>query len=474
MTTSTESFDLYTQANTAFQQRQWPNAYDLALRQLRRTPQHAPSHYLAGFAALELNRWSEALTHSQRAAQLGPAQVEYLVHFAKALSLTNKPGHALQMANRAMALAPSDPQLLYTLGTIYNRSNAHERAAEVLREAAARVPSDASFRYNYAIALMYAGENDAAAVELEAAIELNLGYGLPHLMLSRLRRQTADANHLVRLKTLADDTPSNSPSYVYAHVALGKEYEDLGDYPRAWEHYHRGKRAARPVRANSRRDDDAMFDALHAVFDAPHSQADGYSTDEPIFVVGMPRTGTTLIERILSSHPYVYNADELSNFGIAVKQIAATHTPHVLDAETVARAAQRVNWAQLGEHYLDSTRPQTERKPHFVDKRPHNFLYIGFIARALPRAKIVCLRRHPMDTCLSNYRELFALGSPFHDYSLDLENTGHLLCSLSSLDGALEKAVSGTDSRGSVRRIGGRAGGHYTQAAGVLQFAMAG
>lgn len=418
-----QSYDLHARAVVALQKRHWSLAYELATRQIQLTPQHSSSSYIAGLAALEQQTWAQALKHLRQAVQLAPEKVDYVVQWAKILSLTNRPGEALQAANRAINLAPSDPLLIDTLGVIYTRCQAHDRAALAFRQAATRAPSNASFRFNYATSLMYAGDNDAAAAELEAVIALNPDHALAHFMLSRLSRQTTVVNHLARLQALADRAPNGSSEQVYAHMALGKEHEDLGENARAWEHYSRGKTAARSVNAISHRHDDAVFDALHTVFDTPQSRLDGCRTDEPIFVVGLPRTGTTLVERILSSHPYVYGAGELPNFGVAVKQVAATPTPHMLDVETILHAA-RSSRTELGERYVASTRPQTDVKPRFVDKLPHNFLYIGFIAQALPRAKIVCLRRHPLDTCLSNFRELFALGSAFHDYSLDLMTIG--------------------------------------------------
>jgi len=137
----------------------------------------------------------------------------------------------------------------------------------------------------------------------------------------------------------------------------------------------------------------------------------------------MPRTGTTLIERILSSHSDVTSAGELHNFGMLVKQAAGTTSTATLDTETI-RQALRTDPAALGKAYVESTRPLTGHAPHFIDKLPMNFLYIGFIRRALPNARIICVRRNPMDTCLSNYRQLFSLSANSAQYAFDLLDTG--------------------------------------------------
>ncbi|MFC3215130.1 sulfotransferase family protein [Novosphingobium panipatense] len=142
----------------------------------------------------------------------------------------------------------------------------------------------------------------------------------------------------------------------------------------------------------------------------------------------MPRTGTTLVDRILSSHPEVEAAGELQAMPLAVKELAARHSDgassrRVLDAATVA-ASRAIDHRSLGEAYLvraDAHRRHT--RPRFTDKLPANFLYIGYIAQALPEARIVCLRRNPMDTIWSNYKNLFASQSAYYAYSYDLMDT---------------------------------------------------
>ena len=150
---------------------------------------------------------------------------------------------------------------------------------------------------------------------------------------------------------------------------------------------------------------------------------DGCDNAEPIFVIGMPRSGTTLVERILSSHPMVRSAGELRNFMVALDS-GTGGLPGFIFNDAFAERARDIDWSRLGSLYLDSIRHLSGTAPHFVDKLPHNFLFAGFIACALPRAKIVCLRRDAVDTCLSNFRQVFALKSPYFDYSFDLLDTG--------------------------------------------------
>ncbi|MCE3285789.1 MAG: sulfotransferase family protein, partial [Steroidobacteraceae bacterium] len=137
-------------------------------------------------------------------------------------------------------------------------------------------------------------------------------------------------------------------------------------------------------------------------------------------VVGMPRTGTTLVERMLSSHSQVASAGESQNFGVLLKRATGTRSPTVLDPETIARANQ-VDLAAVGREYAERTRPASD-KPRFVDKLPLNFFYLGHVARAVPGARVVVLRRHPLDTVVASYRQLFATTMPYYEYAYDLRD----------------------------------------------------
>jgi len=412
---------LHVQAVAAFQRQEWTKAYELSVRLLADTPLHSASCYLAGLAAGELRQWPQALAHLQQATRQDPSNAEYAVQLAKSLSLANMPGDAVQAANRALGLSIRDAAMFDTLGIVYTRANVHERAAVAFRRAAAAAPDNAAFRYNFANSLMYSGDIDAAEKELEACIALKEDYWLAYIPLARMRRQTPERNHVDQLHGLLRKYSDDATAALRLNMALAKEYEDLQDYPQAFAHLCEGKGPFRSSDAGER--ERRVFEAITQAFPATQNDFSGYPTEEPIFVIGMPRTGTTLVERIICSHPYVHSAGELHNFGVALKQAAGVVTPSLLDEDTID-AGRRVAWRRLGHHYLRSTRPMTAIKPYFVDKLPHHYLYLGFIAHALPNARIVCLRRNPLDTCLSILRELFAHKSEFHGYTFDLLDIG--------------------------------------------------
>jgi hypothetical protein len=138
----------------------------------------------------------------------------------------------------------------------------------------------------------------------------------------------------------------------------------------------------------------------------------------------------------------VRSAGELSDFGVALKRASGSQTRELLDVDTVTRA-RHADWRRLGQAYIDSTRERAGDRAHFIDKLPHNFLYAGYIANALPEARIICVRRDPVDTCLSNLRQLFAQDTAYFDYSFDLLDIGRYYVRFDRLMAFWERQLPG-------------------------------
>jgi Tfp pilus assembly protein PilF len=376
-------------------------------------------------SAVESRQPGRALESIERAIALDPGRVEYHAQRARCLTLLRRHADAAVAADRAMALEPADALTLDTLGVVYSRIGRHHRAAAAFRAATARAPRNAGFHFNLGASLQFAGDVDGAEAAFEAAIAIAPRMCKAHSALSQLRRQTPERNHLERLHSLLATVGDDVDAALYLHHALAKEYEDLGEETRAFGHLEAGNSLKRRGVGYSTDRDRALFETVERLFDAQvfAGRATGDPSNAPIFVVGMPRTGTTLTERILSAHSRVRSAGEPQDFAIALKRLAGTRSNVVLDVETLERGMQ-IDFAALGRAYLDSVRVLAGDAPRFVDKMPLNFLYIGFIRLALPNARIVCLRRNALDTCLSNFRQLFALDFSYYDYAYDLLDTG--------------------------------------------------
>lgn len=420
----TETSRVYDKLISAFNQNDWPRVQQRAAQLIPVLPQDPVVHFMAGVACMQMAQLPQALDCLLRATRLEPGRADFLAQYAKALVLARRMREARQVADQAMVGAPGDPMSLDALGMVYAQVHAYAQAAGVFRRAVVLAPGLASNHFRLAHALTALGDSDGAERELVAGLQLEPHYWPAYLSLAQLRRQLPADNHLEGMRALLGRHGDDIGAQIHLNLAMAKECDDLADYPQAFEYLLRGKAAMRSLRAYAPARDEAMFDALRRSFPAAQEGlAEGDPTREPIFVIGMPRTGTTLLERILSSHPQVYAAGELQNFPAALQQAAGGRLPLLFDPDVAARSAT-IDWRRLGAAYLASTRPATAERPRFVDKLPHNFLYAGFIARALPNAKIVCLRRDPLDTCFGNFRHLFDRESPYYDYACDLLDTG--------------------------------------------------
>jgi tetratricopeptide (TPR) repeat protein len=413
----------YGQAVEALNRGDWQQAFALSGRILSQAPGHAGVHFVAGVAAMQMQQIPQALQLLQRAVGLNPERPDYAAQFARALAAARMLREAVETADKALGSATNDPLTLDTLGVVYSQANEHLKAAKAFRRAAGQRPDVANFRFNLATSLTFIGDIAGAEAEYEACLTIDPRYWKAHLALAQLRKQERDANHIERLESTVQAASEDSAGSMYLHLALSKEYEDVGELERSFEHLVAGKSSGRQTRDYSSERDEALFEALTLTFPEPVSETTGSQNSEPIFIIGMPRSGTTLVDRILSSHSDVHSAGELQNFGAILKRASGSRTRHLLDPDTLARS-RNLDWKRLGDAYVTSTRPGTGHTSHFIDKLPHNFLFAGHIARALPSARIICLRRNPMDTCLSNFRQLFAQTSPYYDYSFDLLDTG--------------------------------------------------
>ena len=412
----------YADAVAAVNQGDWHQAQQLSMHLLREVPSHPGICFIAGIAALYLQQAPLAISCLQRATSLDSTRADYLAQLARALAMTSRTSEAVEAAGKALALSPMDAMTLDTLGVVYTQANAYETAAGLFRRVIELDPDQASYRFNFATSLVFSGALDQAERELENCLALDPRYWKAYLTLSQLRKQSPESNHIERFRQALEDSHGHPDAEMYVNLALGKELEDLGQYPEAFNAIAKGKHAGRsPSYASSR--DDALFDAIEQSFPGSVPAVDGYATDLPIFVFGMPRTGTTLVERILSSHPDVQSGGELQDFAATLKRVSGSRTPGVLDPDTFARA-RNFDWRRIGEGYIAATSNRPGGRAHFTDKLPHNFLYAGHIANALPDAKLICVRRDPVDTCLSNFRQLLSRNSAYYDYSFDLLDIG--------------------------------------------------
>jgi Flp pilus assembly protein TadD len=403
----------------------FPAAEQLAAGVLAAFPQDAEGRFLLGMARAEAGRVGAGIVDIIGAVELDP-RGSYRAQLARFQVMLRQDGAAAETLAAAEAALPDDALGRDTMGCVYARLGEHAASVPHFREAVRLAPDNVSFRYNLAAALNFIGNVDAAEVEGEALIALDPDYARGHHLLAGLRKHSTDRNHVDRL-TGALGRARAPDARLLLGYALAKELEDIGEQQAAFARLAETNAEHRARLPYSFARDAANFDAIEQSWPQVAAAAVRGAPDAaPIFVIGMPRTGTTLVDRILSSHPEVWSAGELQAMPLAVKMSSGTRTRTVLDPETVAAAAD-ADLGEIGQDYLHRALSHAGAKEsgRFTDKFPGNFHYAGFIARSLPSARIVCLRRHPLDTVLANFRNLFAISSRYYDYSYDLMDIAH-------------------------------------------------
>jgi tetratricopeptide (TPR) repeat protein len=393
----------------------------------RQHPGYAYGWYLASFLMKKARNPRDALRAIERALALEPAD-KFLLQKAKCLVEIGDAAAAKVAVAALQFPAQGDAWLHSELGSLHLQFGQYERALMHCSRAAELDRGNPEFRYNEAALQRYFGDVEAAEAGFDAVIALDGTFYEAYNARAQLRTQCRDRNHVAQLEGAIART-SEPAGLVQLHFALAKEREDLGDFDAAFASLEQGASIKRRHMRYSVETDLAIIDRIRAVYGPAmfDGHIAGCPDSGPIFILGMPRTGTTLVERILDSHSAVRSAGELNHFALEltrlVKEMPRSAHPVRSAAGNQSRldfveSTTRLSFERLGAAYLGSTRALAAGHDFLVDKLPFNFLYAGLIHLALPNARIVNLQRHPLDTCYAVYKQLFRDAYPF---SYDLE-----------------------------------------------------
>lgn len=413
----------------ALRERRLQDAISASNQLSSRFPQFAPGWYAASQLAQSINQPRKALLAIDRALRLESGRADWHLHRVACLLKCGELALARKTLERfcanpdARGLTTSEQ--LSQLAFLCNRADLHAESGALYRKLTGLEPGNAGHWYNLATVQRFQGMIDAAEASLEKAIELNPGDYEAYELRADLRTQTLDSNHVGQLEAVLARGIEQPAGEVRICYALAKELEDIGEHARSFDYLQRGAALRRRHIQYRLEDDLQTMREIRKTFDPAFFERgkQGCQAAAPIFVIGLPRTGTTLVERILGSHSQVTAAGELNQFAaVLTRQLrqdpARTATTR---ADLVSRAAD-LDLEQLGGAYLASVQPLAGSTPHFVDKMPLNFLYVGLIHAALPGARIVRVTRHPMDTCYAIFKRLFGDAYP---WSYDLEEIAH-------------------------------------------------
>jgi tetratricopeptide (TPR) repeat protein len=389
-----------------------------AIRSYQRTlainPAIAGAHHNLGVIYADLDDLHAAAFHYERAIELNPASAEAHNNLANVLCRQQREQEAIKHYREAVRLKPRYADALRNLGDALQTQKSFEEAIACFRAALAIEPDSPTILNRLAAALLVTGEIDEASRIYEAAIALSPQDVGIQLNYATVRPFTDGDRRLVQLEQAADrEAELSEEQRIALHFALGKAHADLRDGERSFHHLSIANLLKRRHVVYDERETLRYMERVRAAFSDQLLRArsgKGDPSDAPIFVVGMPRSGTSLVEQILASHPRVRGAGELTDFAATAAMFAESSGG--VYPEMIAKMADG-SLREFGGSYVERIRKVAASPDRFVDKMPSNFLFLGLIHVVLPRACIIHVRRDPVDNCLSCYSLLFSEGQPF-------------------------------------------------------------
>jgi len=385
----------------------WDEARRYAAELDVQVPNCAPILELASEAALADDDAEAALALIDRAtrAHVHPA---LKVKKARLLARMRRRADIPAVAAELESIAGRDARLLWQIGTIYYRCNLQRDAIRVFQRARSEAGDQPEILYDLAAARFFNGDFESAEADLDRLLDIAPQSGHALYLRATLRRQTDGRNHVDAIRQALSGKFAKPASEGAANYGLAKELEDLGDHDASFEALSRG---AALFRSSLSYDLQQELNAQQGIIDNyganTMSQAVvGHPDAGPIFIVGMPRTGTTLLERMIIQTGQVEAAGELLDFGNLLAQAAGRRIASN-PSLTPGQASLGIDYAALGAEYVRGAREAAQGSARFIDKFPVNYMYCGLIRRALPSARIIHLVRDPLDTCYAVFKTLF-------------------------------------------------------------------
>ena len=375
-------------------------SYDKAL-QIK--PDYTDAHYNLGNALNNLGKPEEAVSSLSKALQIKPDFAEAHNNLGAALYNLGKPDKAVSSLRKALQIKPDFAEAHYNLGNALNDLEKAEQAVSSLTKALQIKPDYAEAHNNLGNTLSDLGRPDEAVASLRKALQIKPDYAEAHRNLSNVKKYPDGDPQIQRMLQLVERLNLSDEDRMHLNFALGKAHADIGNHDKAFSYLSDGNRLRKQELRYDISSSRASFANIKSTFseDVPAlnvvRESDGAKGQQPVFVLGMPRSGTTLVEQILVSHSQVYGAGELRLFGQSVNASKWSSTQLSSDQFQSIRTSYISGLTELG-----------ASEPYITDKMPLNFIWIGFIVAATPEAKIVHVTRDARATCWSNFKHYFS------------------------------------------------------------------
>ena len=417
-----------------------PTAEPILRQRLKADPFDVPAIRMMAELAARVGRVADAEHLLRRALDLAPGFDAARANLATLLYRQHRAPEALGLLDQLASDGDIAGAHQNLRAAALGRVGSYREAIEIYRDVLTRHPDQPKLWMSLAHLLKTVGDQAQAINAYRRAIALARSLGEAYWSLANLKTVAFSAEDLAAMEAALDEEALDPEDALHLHFALGKGHEDRGADEAAWRHYAAGnaQRSAElghdPARVTS------LVDRSIALLDAPFFAAragHGHPAPDPIFILGMPRAGSTLVEQILASHPLVEGTMELPDLTSIVRTLGEGHGTYL---DVVADLSPD-RLADLGRDYVERTRVHRQSdKPYFIDKMPNNWAYAGFIRLILPKAKIVDARRHPLACGFSNFKQHFARGQAF---SYDLGHFGRYYADYVRLMAHLDRVQPG-------------------------------
>jgi tetratricopeptide (TPR) repeat protein len=404
-----------------------PVAERLLKAYLKAAPTDVTAVRMLAEVAVRVGRNDEAQALLEYCLELAPGFSGARYNLAILLHRTNQSNGALAEVEKLLAEDPKRPGYRNLAAVVCSRIGEYERSSEFYQSLLAEYPDNAKVWLSYAHVLKTEGKREQCEAAYRKAIERDGGFGEAYWSLANLKTFRFTPDDIKNMNSQVARDSLELSSRVQFHFALGKSAEDEGDHELSFKHYDSGNTLHRSNLNYQSQQNTARAERMKSRFTADFfrdREGMGCTESGPIFIVGMPRAGSTLLEQILASHSMVEGTTELPDIITLAKELrsrAAEDEAGVYDGVLARMSPTELE--QLGRQYLERTRIHRKTdKPFFIDKMPNNFLHIGLIQVSLPNARIIDARRHPLACCFSNFKQYFARGQSF---SYSLEDVGY-------------------------------------------------
>jgi tetratricopeptide (TPR) repeat protein len=395
-----------------------PDAEALLREHLRHYPTDVAAIRMLAEVAARIGRIADSETLLARCLELAPGFTIARQNYAMMLHRANKPEAALREANTLLADDPTNPGLRNLKAAIFSRIGEFEKSIAQYRAVLTDYPQQPRIWMSLGHALKTAGQNAPSIEAYRRCIELTPRFGEVWWSLANLKTYRFSAEDIATMRAQLERTDLTNDDRFHFNFALGKALEDEADYEESFAAYARGNALRRKLIPYDAEDNEAHVARSKKLFTPEFFAArrdTGCPARDPIFVVGLPRSGSTLVEQILATHSQVEGTQELPDVSLIARIIGKRTTR--AGESAYPRALDKFSPNELhafGEQYLAQTRIQRKTdRPFFIDKMPNNFAHVGLIHLMLPNAKIIDARRHPLGCCFSCFKQHFARGQSF-------------------------------------------------------------